>query len=423
VLVQSSSAAGKSTLMEAVLAFVPTEDRVQYSAMTGQSLFYLGTQDLKHKVLAIAEEEGAARAAYALKLLSSEGELTIASTGKDPATGNLVTQEYRVEGPVMLFTTTTAAEVDPELQNRCLVLGVDESREQTQAIHRLQRGKRTLEGLLRKARREELTTLHQNAQRLLRPLDVLNPYAQLLTFPDQATRMRRDHEKYLTLIDTIALLHQHQREIRVTERDGERVEYIEATAADVRLANDLAHDVLGRSLDELPPQTRRLLMLVERHVAAECERESIARAAFRFSRRVLREAIGWGDTQLKLHLGRLVDLEYLVAHRGAHGAHEYELLYDGGGSDGEPYVAGLIDAGALEAAATTANRSGVNLDRSAPGRGPVGPWSGGGRVSEIAQDARESDLSGESASKAAKTRFLDDEAEKLVVPLAAARRG
>jgi hypothetical protein len=408
--------------MEAVLAFVPAEDRVQYSAMTGQSLFYLGTQDLKHKVLAIAEEEGAARAAYALKLLSSEGELAIASTGKDPATGNLVTQEYRVEGPVMLFTTTTAIEVDEELKNRCLVLGVDESREQTQAIHRLQRDKRTLEGLLRKARREDLAKLHQNAQRLLKPLDVLNPYAQLLTFPDQATRTRRDHEKYLTLIDTIALLHQYQREVRVTERDGERVEYIEATAADVALANELAHDVLGRSLDELPPQTRRLLLLLERHVAAECNREALARAAYRFSRRHLREAIGWGDTQLKLHLGRLVDLEYLVAHRGSHGAHEYELLYDGGGGDGEPYVPGLIDAAALEAAITAASRSGVNADRSAPGRGLVGPWSGGGRAAGIAVSACEVGVFGEIALPSAKTRFLDEEAPDAVVPLGAARR-
>ena len=75
--------------MEAVLAFLPEEQRVQYSAMTGQSLFYMGEQDLKHKVLAIVEEEGAHTAAYALKLLQSEGVLTIASTGKDPATGPL----------------------------------------------------------------------------------------------------------------------------------------------------------------------------------------------------------------------------------------------------------------------------------------------------------------------------------------------
>jgi len=98
VIIQSASAAGKTSLMDAVLAFVPPEERVQYSAMTGQALFYMAETDLQHKVLAVVEEEGAERARYALKLLQSEGELTIASTGKDPASGKLVTHEYHVEG-------------------------------------------------------------------------------------------------------------------------------------------------------------------------------------------------------------------------------------------------------------------------------------------------------------------------------------
>ena len=147
VVVQSSSAAGKSSLMEAVLGFVPHEQMVEYSAMTGQALFYMGETDLKHKVLAIVEEQGAQRASYALKLLQSEGVLSIASTGKDPNTGRLITHEYRVEGPVMIFLTTTAIDVDEELLNRCLVLTVNEDREQTQAIHRKQREAQTLEGL------------------------------------------------------------------------------------------------------------------------------------------------------------------------------------------------------------------------------------------------------------------------------------
>jgi hypothetical protein len=36
IIVQSGSAAGKTSLMEAVLAFLPEEQRVQYSAMTGR---------------------------------------------------------------------------------------------------------------------------------------------------------------------------------------------------------------------------------------------------------------------------------------------------------------------------------------------------------------------------------------------------
>src|SRR5580658_9573174 len=254
VLIQSTSAAGKSSLLDAILRFVPEEDRIVYSAMTGQSLYYMGEMDLKHKLLAIAEEQGASRASYALKLLQSEGELTIASTSKDIATGKLVTEEYRVEGPVMIALTTTAAEIDEELLNRCLVLTIDEGREQTAAIHAAQRERRTLAGLLAKAERDIILKTHQDAQRLLEPLAVVNPYANRLTFLDDRTRTRRDHEKYLTLIDAIALLHQHQRTIKtLTSPCGTKVlRYIEAEIADIALANELAHEVLGRTLDELP---------------------------------------------------------------------------------------------------------------------------------------------------------------------------
>jgi len=359
VVIQSSSAAGKSSLMDAVLAFVPEEDKVKYSAMTGQSLFYMGETNLKHKALAIVEEEGASRASYALKLLQSEGELTIASTGKDPQTGNLVTQQYRVEGPVALMVTTTARDIDEELMNRCLVLSVDEGREQTRAIHQLQRDKRTLEGLIARRDKEALIALHQNAQRLLKPLAILNPYAKYLTFPDQTTRLRRDHEKYLTLIDTLAFLHQHQREVKVAARGTQSIEYIEVNMADIELANRIAHDVLGRSLDELPPQTRRLLKLIDGYVVAESERLNIKRNDVRFSRRQLREAITWGDTQLRMHLERLVEFEYVLAQRcGAGGKFEYELAYVVN-DEAHAQVAGLIEVDALQAlrANTTTDKS------------------------------------------------------------------
>ncbi|MBE5215591.1 toprim domain-containing protein, partial [Pectobacterium quasiaquaticum] len=263
VLIQSSSAAGKSSLMDAVLNLIPPEERLQYSAMTGQSLFYLGETNLQHKILAIAEEEGVRQAAYALKLLQSDGELTIASTGKDDATGNLVTKQYTVKGPVMLMLTTTAIDVDEELLNRCLVLTVNESREQTEAIHALQRHKQTLEGLLMENEKGYLTELHQNAQRLLRPLKVVNPFASQLTFLSDKTRTRRDHMKYLTLIQSIALLHQYQRDVKTVEHRGQVIEYIEVERSDIVLANQLAHEILGRTLDEMPPQTRKLLLLIQ----------------------------------------------------------------------------------------------------------------------------------------------------------------
>lgn len=417
ITIQSTSAAGKSALMDAVLAFMPDEERIKYSAMTGQSLFYMGETNLKHKVLAIVEEEGASSAAYALKLLQSEGELTIASTGKDPVTGKLETQEYRVEGPVMILLTTTAIDVDEELLNRCLVLSVDEGRQQTQAIHARQRDKRTLQGLLAKTEKHAIVRQHQNAQRLLQPLAVVNPYAQHLTFVDDRTRTRRDHEKYLTLIDTIALLHQYQRDIKTLQpadpvntgdpnEPGESaIRYVEVTLDDIAAANRLAHDILGRTLDDLPPQTRRLLRLIVELVEARCTALDLRRSDYRFSRREVREATRWGSTQLKVHLGRLEDMEYLLVHRGGRGqSFVYELLYDGKTAEDRPHLSGLIDVDALRKKyAYDAKKSGQTARRSGPGRPQVGGVSGPGRGQENSRKASDgaalSDVEGEPAEK------------------------
>ncbi|MFV0477648.1 MAG: CHC2 zinc finger domain-containing protein [Parahaliea sp.] len=372
VILQSTSAAGKSSLMDAVLNLMPEDERVQYSAMTGQSLFYMGETNLKHKILAIAEEEGASNASYALKLLQSEGEITIASTGKDDTTGNLVTKEYRVEGPVMLFLTTTAIDIDEELLNRCLVLTVNESREQTRAIHEAQRTRRTLKGLQGKLEKELLVKLHRNAQKLLRPLAVINPYADQLTFLDDKTRTRRDHEKYLTLIDSIALLHQYQREIKTVSHAGKELEYIEVQLSDIETANRLAHEILGRTVDELPPQTRKLLKLIQQMVRETCDKQRIEQSDFRFSRRDVREYTGWSDGQLKIHCTRLTDLEYLLVHRGGRGQHlVYELLFDGSDDD-QPQLMGLIDP---EKLGYDAQKSGVKARKSAPSQAQVSPKS------------------------------------------------
>ena len=389
VMVQSSSAAGKSALMSAVLAFVPEEERVAYSAMTGQSLFYMAETNLEHKVLAIAEEEGAERASYALKQLQSEGELSIASTGKDPQSGRLVTHEYRVKGPAAIVMTTTAIDLDEELLNRCLVLTVDEDREQTRAIHRMQRERRTLEGIVARNERSAVLALHQNAQRLLRPLAVANRFARELTFLDDKTRTRRDHEKYLTLIEAIALLHQHQRPVLTAWSQGTSVPYIEVTVEDIEVANRLAHEVLGRTLDELPPQTRRFLLLLDQMVAEACSAQGIERETYRFSRAEARHFTGWSLTQVRVHLDRLVEMEYALIHRGGRGqSFVYELLYSGEGQTGAPFLLGLLDVATLRQPPPYAPKgAGSESQVAGSKRGHGGAKTGGWRTGQAGHDA------------------------------------
>jgi hypothetical protein len=255
--------------------------------------------------------------------------------------GKHVTHEYVVEGPVMIFLTTTAHEVDEELLNRCIVLTVNEDREQTRAIHQKQRESQTLEGLKARMRQNKIIRLHRNVQRLLRPIQVVIEHLKDHSFPDAMTRTRRDHMKFLTLIQAVTLLHQHQREIKTSTEDGETLEYIEATEADVKLAWELTNHVLVRSLDDVPPQTRRLLLLIDKMVTEECKRLEIERLDYRFTRATVRRFTGWGDSQLKKHLSRLEDLEYLALHRGAPGQSFVYALNFEMDENGRPVLPGL----------------------------------------------------------------------------------
>jgi DNA primase catalytic core len=410
VLVQSSSAAGKSALLDGVLSLMPEEERVAYSAMTGQSLFYMGEKDLRHKILSIAEEEGAERARYALKLLQSEGKLSIASTGKDPQTGRLLTHEYHVEGPAAILTTTTALTLDEEFENRCLVLSVDESREQTEAIHRFQRYQQTLEGLAAREERRRVVGLHRNAQRLLRPLHVVNPFAEQLRYPTTSTRTRRDQMKYLGMIEAIALLHQHQRETKALQVGERSLPYVEVTLSDIELANDLASRVLGRTLDELPPQTLRLLEAIHAMASEATRRLAIESCEVRFSRRQVREATGWSHTQLHMHLKRLEDLEYLLVHRGTRGqSYVYELLWNGEGARGEAFVMGLLDVERLGAAGYDGKYSGSAIEYSGSIRPHFGDPSGGFPEPEAARSGAINGRSLRDGNAEAATALLGEE--------------
>jgi hypothetical protein len=382
--------------------------------MTGQALFYMGQKNLKHKILAIAEQQGAEAASYPLKLLQSEGKLNIASTGKDPVSGKHVTHEYTVEGPVMLFLTTTAHEVDEELMNRCLVLAVNEDREQTQAIHQKQREAQTLEGLKARTRRNKIVRLHRNAQRLLKPVDVVIECLKERRFPDTMTRTRRDHMKFIALIQAITLLHQHQREIKTSMEEDERLEYIEATEADVKLAWELASHVLMRSLDDVQTQTRRLLLLIDKMVSSECERLQIERLDYRFTRATVRQFTGWGDSQLKKHLSRLEDLEYLALHRGVAGQSFVYALNFEMDENGRPVLPGLSYG-----AKRSRSEEGVShfeAGVSPAGHGGVTGVSGGGHDAKSPAMTRAGDgFSGKSAKNAYRGAEADGLAQTPVV--------
>ena len=184
--------------------------------------------------------------------------------------------------------------------------------------------------------------------------------------------------------------------------NGQPIRYVEVALDDIATANRLAHEVLGRTLDELPPQTRKLLRLIVDLVQERCARLEMNRADYRFSRRAVREATNWSDTALKVHLARLAEMEYLLVHRGGRGqSYVYELLYQGEGEHGEPFLMGLIDVDKLR---YDEKKSGQTGNLSGVGQPPVRGRSGGGQGHENGrkptEDAALDDPGDETAEKA-----------------------
>ena len=209
------------------------------------------------------------------------------------------------------------------------MLGVEEDQAQTRAILAAQRQAQTIGGLLAKTDRDQLRALYANAQRLLEAVAVVNPLAPSLSFGDGRTRARRDHARFLTLIRAVTLLHQHQRPRKLVVRDGVEVVYLEASNEDVALAERLAPLIFGGlAVADLAPQTRRLLALalLDTFVATQANTDRCRREGIRFTRRQAREDTGWSDFALRRHLSRLVELEFVTAHRAGN-ACTYELLW------------------------------------------------------------------------------------------------
>jgi predicted transcriptional regulator len=134
-------------------------------------------------------------------------------------------------------------------------------------------------------------------------------------------------------------------------------------------------------LDELPAQTRKLLNHCMDWVNCQAKVDEVALDVVRFTRKQLRDATGWSDTALKVHLARLVEMEYLLVHLNGHRQrYHYELLYQE--EMGSHAMLKLMDVENNQL--KEADRSDQNDNRSGAGQAVVSAVSGGGQEDENA---------------------------------------
>jgi DNA primase catalytic core len=320
---RAQSGCGKSFLMETVAELMPPEDVHYFSRLTPQALYYLEPDALTHKLLIVDERDGSEESEYPIRTLQTRRVLKLAVPIKDPNSGKIKTTVLEIHGPIAYMESTTDQHVNPENANRCFELYLDETEAQTKAIFAAQRRSRSLDGWRHERRKAAMLAVHHNAQRLLRPLKVIIPFVELIEFPAAWLRSRRDNDRFLSLIEGIAFLHQHQRETGEENGAG----YIVASLDDYAIAYDLAHQVFAQAGNDAPKPVADFLAKVEGVIEAEAARQKARVEDVWFTRRMIREAVKLPDHLIKAHMRQIEDLEYVQVQRAPQGgSFRYRLL-------------------------------------------------------------------------------------------------
>ncbi len=254
IMCLGASGTGKTYLQEKVSELIPEEDKIEITTLSDNALYYFGREELKHKLILIEDLDGAENVLYPLRELQTKRRITKTVTLKDNK-GNLKTITLRVEGPVSVSGCTTRERVYEDNANRCILLYIDTSSEQDKRIMTYQ--KSLSSGKINHQEEYQITRKLKNVQRLLKPIKVVNPYAELIDLPDEVFKPRRTLLLLLSFIETITFYHQWQRPQQINEATGEP--FIESTIEDVEAAFSLLKEVLFSKSDELSKAARLFL--------------------------------------------------------------------------------------------------------------------------------------------------------------------
>lgn len=313
IICLASSGTGKTHLQERVGELIPEEDKIEITTLSENAFYYFGQRELKHKLILIEDLDGAENVLYPLRELMSKKRIskTIAIKSK---TGETKTIHLIVEGPVAVSGCTTRESIYEDNANRSFLLYLDESKEQDNAVMEYQRRLRA--GKIDTAAENSIKEQFKNCQRVLEPVRVINPYAELLTIPEEVLKPRRSNEHYLLAIEALAFYKQHQREKKADE-NGEL--FIEVTPEDIEEANELLKDILLRKSDELTGQCRDYLQ----HISAYLQ----SNEQTKFNNREIRKHLKLEPTKQKRFTKTLLESYYIKRVQGTKAkGYEYEIV-------------------------------------------------------------------------------------------------
>lgn len=301
-LVNGSSGEGKSHLINAISDCIPQEDVMNMTRITSKSLYHYKENELMNKLVLVQDFDGLDdEAQLAFREMQSAKFLCSSTVVKDMF-GNIKGKMKKVNAHFSSLTATTQAEVYYDNMSRSIVLGVDESQEQTRRIIKAQNMK--IAGVSNKESEEQAKQLLRNVMRVLKPYEVINPFADKINLPIEAKMLRRLNSQFQSFISQITILHQFQRK---TDDKGRLI----ATKEDMHKAVEIFFSSIFIKVDELDKSTRQFFEQLKGYVKSQ-----VNGTTHRFTTREVRQALNISKTSGFKYFEILQKLEFIQVVEG-----------------------------------------------------------------------------------------------------------
>lgn len=319
-LVQGSSGSGKTHLIKQVTNLMPTENVIRLTRVTESSFYNYGETELRGKLIVIEDYDGLKEEAeYAFRELQSNEEIISSTSVKDERSGDIKAMIRKVKGPIGSLSATTRSEIYEDNLSRCFVIAVDESSQQTHRIINYQN--QVAAGIIDKTKQEKVVRFLGNCMRLLKPIDVINPYAAKLNLPPEAFKIRRLNSNFQAFIRQITLINQYQRKKDVQDRLITELE-------DIKTAVNIMFDSIILKIDELDGGLRLFYERLKIYITEKAEQNEEKPSLQDFTQREIRHNLRISKTSLQRYISDLVTLEYIQQAGGHHNrGYKYKITY------------------------------------------------------------------------------------------------
>jgi len=301
-LIQGSSGSGKTRLLKVISHLMPDEDVKRYTRVTDNSFYNQDEYFFVNQLLCFEDLDGLKEdAQLAVRELQSNGILITSTSIKD-ASGSIRGGERTVRGPIASLSCTTKGEIYEDNISRSFLIAVDESYKQTAQIIRYQND--VAAGLISKEEQTKITNFVQNCIRLLKPMEVINPFANKIELPKEAHKIRRLNELYQSFVKQITLLNQYQR------RRASAGNILYSTKEDLQVACDILFESIVLKVDELDGQLRGFFERLKAYLIKENEPNNDYFDT-QFTQREIRQAFKLSKAQCSRFFNALQELEYI----------------------------------------------------------------------------------------------------------------